>query len=99
MGGKALLYFELVTTGALFIGLGVGNWLKPGAHLPLDLAASSGLAAAPGQGGWNLVLGMLPSNLVQHAAEGEILPLVIFASLFGLGLTRAGSGCPSASSC
>ena len=90
MGGKALLYFEIVTTGALFIGLGIANWLKPGANLPLNLAAHSGLAASAGQSGWEMVLGMLPSNLVLHAAEGEILPLVIFATLFGLALTRAG---------
>jgi len=90
MGGKALLYFEFVTTGALFIGLGIGNWLKPGARLPLDRAAASGLASGLGHSGWDMVLGMLPSNLVLHAADGEILPVVIFASLFGLALTRTG---------
>ena len=90
MGGKALLYFELVTTGALFIGLGIANWLKPGARLPLDLGATSGLAAGTAPSGWDLALGMLPSNLVLHAAEGDILPVVIFATLFGLALARTG---------
>ena len=100
MGGKALLYFELVTTGALFIGLGIGNWLKPGARLPLDPAAVSGLAAGLGHSGWDMVLGMLPSNLILHAAEGEILPVVVFASLFGLALTRTGErGKPVLSFC
>lgn len=90
MGGKALLYFEIITTGALFIGLAIGNWLKPGAHLPLNLAAHSGLMAAPGRTGWEIALDLFPSNLVLHAAEGEILPLVIFATLFGIALTRVG---------
>jgi len=90
MGGKALLYFEVVTTGALFIGLGVANWLRPGARLTLDPAATSGLAAASAGSGWAMALGMVPSNIVRHAADGEILPLVLFATLFGLALTRVG---------
>ncbi len=90
MGGKALVYFEIVTTLALFIGLAVGNWLQPGAHLPLDLEAHSGLAAAKPQSGWDIALHLFPSNLVHHAAEGDILPVVIFATLFGIALTKVG---------
>ena len=91
MGGKALLYFELVTTAALFIGLGIANVLKPGANLPLDPAARAGVAAAHARTGWEIALHLFPSNLVQHAAEGDILPVVVFATLFGLALTRAGA--------
>src|SRR5438067_2285936 len=40
MGGKALLYFELVTTAALLIGLAVANWVRPGDGLPLDMSAA-----------------------------------------------------------
>jgi Na+/H+-dicarboxylate symporter len=90
MGGKALVYFEVVTTFALFIGLGIANVLKPGAHLPLDPGATIGFQAGHGPSGWEMVLGMLPSNLVLHAAEGDILPVVIFATLFGLSLARTG---------
>src|SRR3954462_12075898 len=46
MGGKALLYFEIVTTIALLIGLGVVNWLKPGEGLPLDLSSAGAVALA-----------------------------------------------------
>ena len=90
MGGKALLYFEIITTFALFIGLGIANWLKPGAGLTLDPGAHAGLALAHTRTGWEIALHLFPSNLVQHAAEGDILPIVIFASLFGLALTRVG---------
>ena len=90
MGGKALLYFEIVTTLALFIGLAVANWLKPGAHLPLDLGAHTSVAAAKAKTGWEIALHLFPSNLIQHAAEGDILPVVIFASLFGIALTKVG---------
>jgi Na+/H+-dicarboxylate symporter len=90
MGGKALLYFEVVTTLALFIGLAIGNWLKPGAHLPMDLSAHTAVAAAKARSGWEIALHLFPSNLIQHAADGDILPVVIFASLFGIALTRVG---------
>jgi proton glutamate symport protein len=88
MGAKALLYFELVTTAALLIGLIVVNWLRPGDGLPLDTGAVAALAKP--RSGWEVALHLFPSNLVQHAAEGDILPVVVFATLFGVSLTRVG---------
>ncbi len=90
MGGKALLYFEIVTTLALFIGLAIGNWLKPGAHLPMDLTAHTAVATLHPRSGWEIALHLFPSNLIQHAAEGDILPVVVFATLFGIALTKVG---------
>lgn len=89
MGGKALLYFEIVTTLALVIGLVVANWLRPGASLPLDLGAHAAVATSK-RDGWEIALHLFPSNLIQHAAEGDILPVVVFATLFGVSLTRVG---------
>lgn len=88
MGGKALLYFEVVTTIALFVGLVVANWLKPGEGLPLKADAHTALATP--KSGWEIALHAFPSNLVKHAAEGDILPVVIFATIFGVALTRVG---------
>lgn len=88
LGGKALLYFEVVTTAALFIGLFVVNWLKPGVGLPLDLTAHTTVAKP--QSGWDTALHLFPSNLIHHASEGDILPVVVFATLFGISLTRIG---------
>jgi proton glutamate symport protein len=90
MGAKALIYFEIVTTIALLIGLGVVNWLKPGEGLPLDLSSAGAVALAKPRTGWEIALHLFPSNLVQHAAEGDILPVVVFATLFGVSLTRVG---------
>ena len=91
MGGKALLYFEVVTTLALFIGLGVVNWLRPGDGLPLDLSRCARAWRWPSRRrGWDIALHLFPSNLVKHAAEGDILPVVVFATLFGIALTRIG---------
>jgi len=91
MGAKALLYFEIVTTIALFLGLGIANWVKPGANLPLDLSAHTTVAAAQPQTGWDIVFHIFPSNLIEHAAKADILPVVVFAALFGVALTKAGS--------
>ncbi len=90
MGAKALLYFEIVTTLALFIGLGVANWIKPGANLPMDMGAHTAVVVAKAKTGWEIALHLFPSNLIQHAAEGDILPVVIFATLFGIALTKVG---------
>jgi Na+/H+-dicarboxylate symporter len=89
MGGKALLYFEIVTTLALVIGLVIANVLRPGAVLPLDLGAHAALATVR-RNPWELALHLFPSNLIQHAAEGDVLPVVVFSTLFGLSLTRIG---------
>ncbi|MBS2017815.1 MAG: dicarboxylate/amino acid:cation symporter [Deltaproteobacteria bacterium] len=88
MGGKSLVYFEVVTTIALFLGLAIANWLEPGKGLPLKADAHTALATP--KSGWEIALHAFPSNLIKHAAEGDILPVVIFATLFGVALTRVG---------
>jgi len=90
MGAKALIYFEVVTTLALFIGLFIANWIKPGENLPLDLSQQSGLVKANIQSGWEIAQHVFPSNFFKHAADGDILPVVIFATLFGIALTQLG---------
>ena len=88
MGAKSLIYFEVVTTIALFLGLFIANWLEPGKGLPLAGDAHATLAKP--KTGWEIALHALPSNLIKHAAEADILPVVIFASLFGIALIRIG---------
>lgn len=86
MGGKALLYFEVVTTLALIIGLAVANWIRPGAGLPLKTTEHVALAAQ--KSGWEIALHAFPSNFFKHAAEADILPVVVFATLIGIALTK-----------
>jgi proton glutamate symport protein len=88
MGAKSLLYFEIVTTIALVFGLVIANVLKPGEGLPLAHDAHTELAKP--KSGWDIALHAFPSNLVKHAAEGDILPVVIFSALFGIALVRIG---------
>ncbi len=88
MGVKSLVYFEVVTTVALFLGLAVANWMRPGDGLPLKIDAQ--VALSPPKSGWEIALHAFPSNVIKHAAEGDILPVVVFATLFGIALTRTG---------
>jgi Na+/H+-dicarboxylate symporter len=88
MGGRALIYFEIVTTVALFIGLWVVNWFRPGDGLPIDLSGHDKVELAQQQTGWDIALHLFPWNLFEHAAKGDILPVVVFATLFGISLTR-----------
>lgn len=88
MGGKALLYFEIVTTLALFIGLGIANWLKPGRDLVLD--TSKHIELAKQKSGWDIALHTFPSNFFKHATENDILPVVVFATLLGIAVMKAG---------
>ena len=88
MGARALIYFEVVTTLALGIGLLIANTLRPGDGLPLRADAHTTLATP--QTGWETALHAFPSNFFKHAAEGDILPVVVFATLFGVALTKTG---------
>ncbi|HQY61867.1 MAG TPA: dicarboxylate/amino acid:cation symporter [Polyangiaceae bacterium] len=89
MGGKSLLYFEVVTTIALGLGLVVANTLQPGRGLPIDLS-SHGVDKSKAQSGWDTAMHLFPSNLAKHAVDGDILPIVVFAVLFGIALTQLG---------
>jgi proton glutamate symport protein len=86
MGAKALLYFELITTLALVIGLVIANVVRAGDAMALDVGVQAGVAAAS-PNGWEMALHVFPSNFVHHPAEGDILPVVVFATLFGISLS------------
>ncbi|MCC6873553.1 MAG: cation:dicarboxylase symporter family transporter, partial [Sandaracinaceae bacterium] len=91
MGLRALIYFEVGTTIALGIGMLVANVIRPGDGLPLDTSVhSSGVVPAQAQSFWDHAMHLFPSNLIKHAADGDILPVVVFATLFGIALTRVG---------
>src|SRR4051812_36977761 len=96
VGGKALLYFELVTTLALLIGLVVANVFTPGAGFHVDptkLEAGSVAkytAAAQGLSAKDFFLHLIPKSFVGAFAEGDILQVLLLAILFGLSLGRLG---------
>ena len=94
VGGKALLYFELVSTLALAIGLVIVNVTKPGAGLDISKMAmgdvSKYTAAGAQQSTLEFMLHIVPSNVVAAFASGELLPVVFFSVLFGIALTAVG---------
>ncbi len=99
VGGKAILYFEIVTTAALLIGLGVANWVRPGAGVDTSKVAAN---ATEGQQiqqyrqqasemDWvSFFTHIVPSNVIKAFAEGDILQVLFFSVLFGIAVTRLG---------
>jgi Na+/H+-dicarboxylate symporter len=87
MGVKALVYFEVVTTLALFIGLAAINLSKAGVgvHLP-PAAHKEDLAAAPKQTATDIILHIFPENIAKSVADGQVLQIVVFSILFGIAL-------------
>lgn len=94
VGGKAVLYFEVVSTFALAIGLIVVNVTKPGAGLDISSLATGDVskytAAGAQQSTLEFLLHIVPSNIVAAFAGGELLPVVFFSILFGVALTAVG---------
>ena len=82
IGGKAILYFETVTTLALVIGLGAANLVKPGAGVALQVGAAPGVATA-GATLQTTVEHTFPTSIIDAMARGEVLQIVVFSFIFG----------------
>jgi Na+/H+-dicarboxylate symporter len=95
-GGLALLYFEIVSTLALVIGLVVVNLIQPGSGMHVDPATldTKGIAAytQPGkmQGTVDFLLNVIPTSVVDAFAKGEILQVLLFSVMFGFALHKFG---------
>jgi proton glutamate symport protein len=93
IGLKAIVYFEIATTLALVIGLGLANLFTPGAGLTMpagDTAAVTAIAKNT-QGGWDIFLHLFPTSVVDAMARGDILQVVVFATFFGVALAALGA--------
>jgi aerobic C4-dicarboxylate transport protein len=96
VGGKALLYFEVVSTVALVIGLIVGNLVRPGSGFninpatldPKAVAAYAGQAKA--QSVTDFLMHIIPNTVIDAFAKGDILQVLLLAILFGFALSIAG---------
>ena len=89
MGIKALVYFEVVTTFALFIGLAAINLTKAGVGVAKVLPAAGeteALQPATHQTAADIILHIFPENIAKSVAEGQVLQVVIFAIIFAIGL-------------
>jgi len=83
IGGKSILYFEIVTTLALVIGLGAANLVQPGVGVALTPGANPGIAAAGATGLQQTLEHTFPTSIIDAMARGEVLQIVVFSFLFG----------------
>lgn len=96
IGGKALLYFEIVTTLALAIGIIVVNFVKPGVGIDTSKVSGADISkytssASESSSFLDFLINIVPDNVVGAMAKGELLPILFFAVLFGISLTAMGS--------
>ncbi|MBA9079591.1 MULTISPECIES: dicarboxylate/amino acid:cation symporter [Rufibacter] len=98
VGAKALLYFEVLTTLALLLGLLVVNLLKPGAGMHVDaasldtgaLSALTSAKKAEDGGTIGFFMHLIPDNIIDALAKGDLLQILFFSVLFGFGMSKIG---------
>lgn len=96
VGIKTIIYFEVVTTIALFIGLGVANFTNPGfgtahpAMLPYMDEISNASAAVCHNSFSEFFINLFPTSIVQSMAEGNLLQIVVFSIFFALAICTIG---------
>jgi proton glutamate symport protein len=89
MGIKSLVYFEVVTTIALFLGVAAINLSRAGEGLHLSPSAAAVVPQNLAPLRWDdFLLHIFPDNIVKAAAENQILQVAVFAIIFGIALTR-----------
>jgi aerobic C4-dicarboxylate transport protein len=99
VGGKALLYFEVVSTMALLIGLLVGNLAHPGSGFNIDpktldaRAVAEYAGQAKAQSITDFLVHIIPNTIVDAFSRGDILQVLLVSVLFGFALSIAGPRC------
>ena len=99
LGGKTLIYFEVVTTIAIIVGLFAANIFQPGEGIDMSSLAKGDIdqyvqtteeVQKEDHGILDIIVGIVPDNIVQSMAAGEMLPIIFFSVLFGLGIAAIG---------
>ncbi|HYK60252.1 MAG TPA: cation:dicarboxylase symporter family transporter [Bryobacteraceae bacterium] len=90
IGGKAILYFEIVTTVALFVGLGAVNLIQPGVGVALQKGAQTGLQQTASTGLAQILEHTFPVSIIDSMARGEVLQIVVFSFIFGAACAAIG---------
>lgn len=90
MGIKALVYFEVVTTIALFIGIAAINITRVGEGIQLPIVTDASSLPQVKTGWEETILHVFPENIAKATAEGQVLQIVVFAVLFGIGTAMVG---------
>ena len=89
MGLRAMIYFEVVTTLALVIGLVTVNTMKPGVGMVLPIGQNPGITAKA-QTWQEILLHTVPTSIIDAMATGDVLQIVVFSIIFAIGLGMVG---------
>ena len=97
LGGKTILYFEVVTTIAIILGLLIANIVKPGVGVDMTHLTQTDISKyvstteeTKAHGFAETLVNIVPTNIVQAMAKGDMLAIIFFAVMFGLGLAKLG---------
>ncbi len=91
MGIKSLIYFEVITTAALFIGLIAANVTKPGAGITLGFqGGAAAIGPAKQMSIKEIIIHIFPDNVFESASRGDIMEVVAFTILFAIALSLIG---------
>lgn len=98
IGGKTLIYFEVLTTIALILGIVMANITHPGSFIDIhklhatDISQymSTAKSAEHSSGFWPLILSIIPTNIFKSMSDGDMMPVILFSVLFGLGIAAVG---------
>ena len=96
IGAKTILYFEVITTIAIIIGITLANVFQPGSGIDMSQLATVDISKyqsttaevqSHAHGLMGTILSLVPTNIVASMAKGDMLPIIFFSVLFGLGLS------------
>ncbi|MDA5388837.1 dicarboxylate/amino acid:cation symporter [Loigolactobacillus backii] len=97
VGGKTIIYFELMTTIAIALGLVVGNLTKPGDSININTLSKVSISqyttaarSAGHQGLGTIFMNIVPTNFFQALGKGDMIPVIFFTVMFGLGIAAIG---------
>ena len=96
IGAKTIIYFEVITTIAIIIGITMANVFQPGAGIDMSQLATVDISKyqsttaevqSHAHGLMGTILSLVPTNIIASMAKGDMLPIIFFSVLFGLGLS------------
>lgn len=90
MGLRAIIYFEIVTTAALLIGLATVNLMRPGDGMVLPAATGASTVGATAQTWDQILLHVVPTSIIDAMATGDVLQIMVFSMVFAIGLGMLG---------
>ncbi|OCS84882.1 cation:dicarboxylate symporter family transporter [Caryophanon tenue] len=97
LGGKTIIYFEIITTVAIVVGILAANVFQPGAGINMNELQQTDVSkyvdtahAVESEGPFDVIINIVPTNVVSAMAEGNMLAIIFFSVIFGLGVAAIG---------